>query len=43
MANALGDVIIIGVKDSLHKIVGVPDKRIGETLALVFAAVRQMI
>src|SRR5438105_6481857 len=43
MANAQGGVIIIGVKDSLHEIVGVPDHRIGETLDVVLRAVRQMI
>jgi ATP-dependent DNA helicase RecG len=43
MANAQGGVVIIGVKDSLHEIVGVPDKRIGETLDVVLRAVRQMI
>jgi ATP-dependent DNA helicase RecG len=42
-ANAQGGVVIIGVKDSLHEIVGVPDKRIGETLDVVLRAVRQMI
>ncbi len=29
MANAQGGVVIIGVKDSTHEIVGVPDKRTG--------------
>ncbi len=43
MANAQGGVVIIGVKDSFHEIVGVPDKRIGETLDAVLRAVRQMI
>jgi predicted HTH transcriptional regulator len=43
MANAQGGVVIIGVKDSTHEIVGVPDKRIGETLDVVLRAVRQMI
>jgi predicted HTH transcriptional regulator len=43
MANAQGGVVITGVKDSLHEIVGVPDKRIGETLDVVLRAVRQMI
>jgi predicted HTH transcriptional regulator len=37
-----GGVVIIGVKDSLSEI-GVPDKRIGEMLDVVFRAVRQMI
>src|SRR6266566_4113326 len=43
MANAQGGVVIIGVKDSSHEIVGVPDKRLGETLDVVLRAVRQMI
>ena len=43
MANAQGGVVIIGVKDSTHEIVGVLDKRIGETLDVVLRAVRQMI
>jgi ATP-dependent DNA helicase RecG len=43
MANAQGGVMIIGVKDSLHEIVGVPDHRIGETLDVILRAVRQMI
>src|SRR5712691_4298441 len=43
MANAQGGVVIIGVKDSSHEIVGVSDHRIGETLDVVLRAVRQMI
>src|SRR2546426_5233471 len=43
MANAQGGVVIIGVKDSLREIVGVPDHRIGETLDVILRAVRQMI
>jgi ATP-dependent DNA helicase RecG len=43
MANAQGGVVIIGVKDSTHEIVGVPDQRIGETLDVILRAVRQMI
>ena len=43
MANAQCSVVIIAVKDSLHQIVGEPDKRIGETLDVVFRTVRQMI
>ncbi len=31
------------MKDTLHEIVGVPDHRIGETLDVIFRAVRQMI
>jgi ATP-dependent DNA helicase RecG len=43
MANAQGGMIILGVKDSRHEIVGVPDHRIGETLDVILRAVRQMI
>ncbi len=43
MANAHGGMIIIGVKDAVHEIVGVPDHRIGETLDVLLRAVRQMI
>jgi predicted HTH transcriptional regulator len=43
MANAQGGLIIIGIKDSTHEIVGVPDRRIGETLDVISRAVRQMI
>src|SRR5207249_6268914 len=43
MANAQGGMVIIGVKDALHEIVGVPDHRIGETLDVILRAVRQMI
>src|SRR2546429_6995639 len=43
MANAQGGVVIIGVKDSLHEIVGVADNRVGETLDVISRAVRQMI
>ena len=43
MANAQGGVVIIGVKDSSHEIVGVPDQRIGETLDVILRAVRHMI
>jgi ATP-dependent DNA helicase RecG len=43
MANAQGGLIIIGVKDSTHEIVGIPDRRIGETLDVISRAVRQMI
>lgn len=43
MANAQGGIIVIGVKDATHEIVGVPEKRIGETLDVVLRAVRQMI
>src|SRR5579859_1670793 len=43
MANAQGGAVIIGVKDSLHEIVGVPDHRIGETLDVILRAVRHVI
>ncbi|GAC1633429.1 MAG: helix-turn-helix domain-containing protein [Ktedonobacteraceae bacterium] len=43
LANAQGGMVIIGVKDALHEIVGVPDHRIGETLDVILRAVRQMI
>src|SRR5438552_5109408 len=43
MANAQGGVIILGVKDIRHEIVGIPDHRIGETLDVILRAVRQMI
>lgn len=43
MANAQGGLIIIGVKDATHEIVGIPDRRIGETLDVISRAVRQMI
>ena len=43
MANAQGGMVIIGVKDALHEIVGVPDHRIGETLDVISRVVRHMI
>jgi len=43
MANAQGGVVIIGIKDSTHEILGVPDNRISETLDVISRAVRQMI
>ena len=43
MANAHGGVVIIGIKDASHEIVGVPDNRIGETLDVISRAARQMI
>lgn len=36
-------IIVAGVKHPSHEIVGVPDHRIGETLDVIFRAVRQMI
>src|SRR5258708_35424546 len=43
MANAQGGMIILGVKDAVHEIVGIPDQRVGETLDVILRAVRQMI
>ncbi len=43
IANAQGGLVIIGVKDASHEIVGVPDHRLGETLDVILRAVRHMI
>lgn len=43
MANAQGGIVIIGIKDASHEIVGVPDNRISETLDVISRAARQMI
>ena len=43
MANAKGGIVIIGVEDSTHKVVGVPDERIGETMDVILRAARQVI
>ena len=43
LANAQGGLMIIGIKDASHDIVGVPDHRIGETLDVILRATRQMI
>jgi len=43
MANAKGGIVIIAVVDSTHKVVGVPDERIGETMDAVLRAARQVI
>jgi ATP-dependent DNA helicase RecG len=43
LANAQGGLVIIGVKDATHEIVGVADRKIGETLDVISRAVRQMI
>ena len=43
MANARGGIVIVGVEDSTHKIVGVPDERIGETMDVILRAARQVI
>ncbi len=43
MANAKGGFVIIGVEDSTHKVVGVPEERIGETMDVILRAARQVI
>jgi len=43
LANGQGGLVIIGVKDATHEIVGVADGKIGETLDVISRAVRQMI
>jgi predicted HTH transcriptional regulator len=43
MANARGGIVIIGVEDSTHKVVGVLDERIGETMDVILRAARQVI
>jgi hypothetical protein len=43
MANARGGIVIIGVEDSTHKVVGVPDERIGETMDVILRGARQVI
>ncbi len=43
LANAQGGLVIIGVKDATHEIVGIPDRRVGETLDVISRAVRQMM
>lgn len=43
MANVRGGIVIIGVEDSTHKIVGVPDERIRETMDVILRAARQVI
>ena len=43
MANAQGGVVIIGVKDSNHEIVGVQENRLGETLDVILRAARQIV
>jgi ATP-dependent DNA helicase RecG len=43
MANAGGGIVIIGVEDATHKVVGVPDERIGETMDVILRATRQVI
>lgn len=43
MANARGGMIIIGVEDAKHKIIGVPDDRIAMTIDTILRAARQKI
>ncbi len=43
MANAQGGMVLIGIKDSTHEIVGVPDHRVGETLDVILRAVTNSI
>src|SRR5450755_3237047 len=43
MANAKGGIVIFGVEDATHRVVGVPDERIGEAMDVVLRAARQVI
>jgi predicted HTH transcriptional regulator len=43
MANAQGGVIIIGVEDAKHKIIGVPDDRLAMTIDTILRAARQNV
>ena len=43
MANAQGGMIIIGVEDAKHKIVGVPDDRLAMTIDTILRAARQNV
>jgi ATP-dependent DNA helicase RecG len=43
MANARGGRVIIGVEDATHRVVGVPDERIGDTMDVILRASRQVI
>jgi predicted HTH transcriptional regulator len=43
MVNAQGGVIIIGVEDAKHKIIGVPDDRLAMTIDTVLRAARQNV
>ena len=43
LANARGGKVIIGVEDATHKVVGVTDERIGETMDVILRAARQVI
>ena len=42
MANAQGGMVIIGVEDAQHRIVGVPDERIAMTVDTILRAARQI-
>src|SRR5260370_5578379 len=43
MANAQGGMIIIGVEDAKHTIVGVPDDRVAMTIDTILRAARQNV
>ena len=43
MANAQGGIVIVGVEDSEHKIIGVPDARMAMTIDTILRAARQNI
>jgi predicted HTH transcriptional regulator len=43
MANAQGGGVIIGVEDTKHKVVGVPDERMAMTVDTILRAARQTI
>jgi len=43
MANAQGGMVLLGIKDPTHEIVGIPDHRVGEMLDVILRTVRQMI
>ncbi|GCE12490.1 AlbA family DNA-binding domain-containing protein [Tengunoibacter tsumagoiensis] len=40
MANAQGGIVIIGVEDAAHTIVGVPDERLASTMDTILRAAR---
>jgi predicted HTH transcriptional regulator len=43
MANAQGGVVILGVQDTKHKVVGVPDERMAMTVETILRAARHNI
>src|SRR5947209_7817776 len=43
LANAQGGIVIIGIEDSKHKIVGVPDDRMAMTIDTILRAARQNV